>query len=501
MQKFLALLIISVILFAGLYCSKTNSSVNNNSNNNNNGNDTTKPSAVGLPTGPSVTKFISASGGSLATADGRVEIDIPAGALPKGDTITIQNITNTAQTSHGDAYRFLPNGLKFNTPVTIEFHYTDDDINGSAPELLDVAYQDSAGNWQDVDSSSLDTVSRTISAYTSHFTDYIDFQFLSLFPTAGSMIPPNNLMVGKSETFKVIGPSTKNVGVTVDLDRFYDLSLQSSFNWQVNDDPGNPTYGTAVDATGANSGLSASIALSAACVYTAPQTVPKSNNPVRLSIEIVTGIIQKWVESHRSMSISTHRRLITTKASVKVPYNIKIIDGKVYRIDIVDWEDLGSGGTVNYYDSASVWIKINPDLGASTFTYNISQDSIINIPPVAYPTTATPGAGNCTYLWIPEPIGTVNITSGTVYYSSYPSSNTSFFVNVTLQNTNANSAWATVACGGTSGTVTSKAGKPDAEVPVPFIVDISASHYSQMLIGTEDKDHVRVSLDTLGPGQ
>ena len=53
------------------------------------------PTAVGTPMGVSNSATIDATGGTIFSADGRLEIIIPANALSASTTISIQPITNT----------------------------------------------------------------------------------------------------------------------------------------------------------------------------------------------------------------------------------------------------------------------------------------------------------------------------------------------------------------------------------------------------------------------
>ena len=49
---------------------------------------------VGTPTGPAVTASIDASGGKLSSADGMLQLIVPAGAVSVATTFSIQPITN-----------------------------------------------------------------------------------------------------------------------------------------------------------------------------------------------------------------------------------------------------------------------------------------------------------------------------------------------------------------------------------------------------------------------
>src|SRR5579864_3487419 len=125
--------------------------------------------AVGTPVGTPVTKTIGAAGGTISSADGRIDLIIPPGALSSDLAITIQPITNQCPGGLGAGYDFLPNGTKFSTPATLIFHYADSDVNGTDPDLIYYATQDSSRAW-DVDiEKDVDTVAKTISFDVHHF--------------------------------------------------------------------------------------------------------------------------------------------------------------------------------------------------------------------------------------------------------------------------------------------------------------------------------------------
>src|SRR5450432_176558 len=125
---------------------------------------------VGTPIGTPVTKTIGAAGGTISSTDGRMDLIIPPGALSTNVAITIQPITNECPGGLGAGYDFLPNGTKFSTPATLIFHYADSDVNGSDPDLLYYATQDSTQAWNVDIEKDVDTVGKTISFDVHHFS-------------------------------------------------------------------------------------------------------------------------------------------------------------------------------------------------------------------------------------------------------------------------------------------------------------------------------------------
>src|SRR6202021_376753 len=65
--------------------------------------------------------------------------------------------------------------------------------------------------------------------------------------------------------------------------------------------------------------------------------------------------------------------------------------------------------------SASVLFKLTP--GNNNANFNISQDSIHNTEPVVDPQTAT--IYKCEYDWVPDHVGSLNISSGSGSLSSF----------------------------------------------------------------------------------
>ena len=129
--------------------------------------------ALGTADGTAISKQISAAtGGNISSTDGKITINIPAGALPADETIGIQPITNTTGLGKSKAYRITPHGINFKKPVTISFRYTDADIAGTVPELLRIAYQDSTRAWQSMNQSQVAKQNKQVSVSTTHFSDW-----------------------------------------------------------------------------------------------------------------------------------------------------------------------------------------------------------------------------------------------------------------------------------------------------------------------------------------
>lgn len=149
--------------------------------------------AAGTPDGIANSKLIKAApGGNITSTDGKISITIPANALAADETISIQPITNTAGFGPAKAYRLAPHGIVFSKPVTVSFKYMDEDINGTAPEFLSIAFQDNAGAWQSMNQTQVNKQSKQLTVTTTHFSDW------GFFPLV--YIEPGEARVGENET-------------------------------------------------------------------------------------------------------------------------------------------------------------------------------------------------------------------------------------------------------------------------------------------------------------
>ncbi|MFT3822653.1 MAG: hypothetical protein QM731_01990 [Chitinophagaceae bacterium] len=126
----------------------------------------------GIAIGNPVSKTIGAAGGSVTSADGKLTLIVPAGAVSTNTDFSIQPIAFMLPGSEGDtAYRLMPEGITFSKDVDIVFHYKDADIAGTVPDLLLGCYQTAAGNWASVPSA-LNKNNHTLTLTTKHFSDW-----------------------------------------------------------------------------------------------------------------------------------------------------------------------------------------------------------------------------------------------------------------------------------------------------------------------------------------
>jgi hypothetical protein len=145
---------------------------------------------VAAPEGVAITATIGPAGGTLESADKRLRVAIPAGALTTNQTISVQPLNqNHCPLGTGTAFRLLPHGLTFAKPATITVHYDEQDVNGSAPQLLRVAYQNEKGSWQSPASKAIDTTAHTVTVQTTHFSDWGLFHRMEVSPNHAFVTP------------------------------------------------------------------------------------------------------------------------------------------------------------------------------------------------------------------------------------------------------------------------------------------------------------------------
>ncbi|MEO6287617.1 MAG: hypothetical protein ABIN80_16425 [Dyadobacter sp.] len=162
---------------------------------------------VGISEGTAITANIGPAGGTIQSADERIRITIPAGALATEQTISVQPLSNQCPAGTGQAFRLLPHGQVFGKPVTVTFNYNETDVNGSIPEALRIAYQNDKGIWQYPSAKSLDTTARSVRVESTHFSDWALFQTMYISPGNSFLNPGGNLFLVAFQT-----PQSEKVG-------------------------------------------------------------------------------------------------------------------------------------------------------------------------------------------------------------------------------------------------------------------------------------------------
>ncbi|OQP59009.1 hypothetical protein [Niastella populi] len=221
---------------------------------------------VGLPdaTAASV-KTIGAEGGAISSADGRIKLSIPAGAVSAAQQFTVQSISNQNPLAIGKAYRLMPHNVTFSKPVTIEFSYNEEEIINTLPEALGIAYQDDKGIWQAQGSTVIDPENKKARVTTTHFSDWSLFESFYLVSSA-SMLPVNG--TADLEVFcteDILAPLTP--GSQVPMGKKISIATTNIKEWKL-------------------AGAGNLQANGAKAVYKAPGTVPNAPNPVAISVNL-----------------------------------------------------------------------------------------------------------------------------------------------------------------------------------------------------------------------
>lgn len=150
---------------------------------------------IGAATGENSSALIGPSGGTVYSADGKLSVVIPAGALSANTTIAIQPITNKGPLGLGLAYRLQPEGVNFAIPVKLEFHYDDQLLNGIPADFLWIITQVSDGSWNAMLHGIVDTNTKTVSVETTHFSDWTLGKFIDLSITPAVSVVRKNQSV------------------------------------------------------------------------------------------------------------------------------------------------------------------------------------------------------------------------------------------------------------------------------------------------------------------
>ncbi len=277
----------------------------------------------GKALGPMAQASIPTTGGKVVSADGRVTIDVPSGALAASKMITIQSITNETPGGAGLAYRLGPEGQTFTAPVKLTFKYAKADINGSAPASLKIAYQDKEGRWNAIKQAVLDEAAKTVTVETTHFSDWSMLRGWQLRP------PTAKVGAGKSVDLEVVACATKGTGDDELAELIYTCVPDPEFftveDWAVN---------------GINGGSLANGQVASSQQGTARYTAPNSRppaNPVNVSAYAKEKSGKKtllisavWVEdkppltgiiTSTQVDIARPGDVITTTASVTFKYD------------------------------------------------------------------------------------------------------------------------------------------------------------------------------------
>jgi hypothetical protein len=358
-------------------CKKTNDSGGNNSG----GSDTTNIpyiTPLGDTAGTPVSGPIGASGGTLTSSDGRVQLVVPAGALSQTTNITIQPIVNLCPGGIGLAYNLLPNGTQFAVPASLIFKYTSDEVNGTDPFLVTSAFQDSVGAWEVNDTEKdVDTVNNKISFDINHFTPYNFVPEIVVIPNPLYVIE-NQTSVVKVKVWVIPKHGTYKGGKYILS--ISDVAKSSVSNWQLHN-----YQAAGADGTLVGNGNTA--------VYQAPANIDENKN-VEVSCDInLSATVNLKGGKTRVYNALHESTLIGLKSGVfsfDVSISCIMHHTSFYIADV-------------YEDGASMQVDVK---------YNdVTVSKFENQPPTADPSTDQ--FGDATVSFVPDKYGIINIVSAT----------------------------------------------------------------------------------------
>ena len=252
---------------------------------------------AGEVAGPAVRRRIGPEGGRLGSADGRLSVEVPAGALPAPTELSITPIANTAHGGVGAGYRIEAGGARFAQPVSLVFKADDASLEGTAFEALAIARRMKDGRWgafEDGDDAfARDPASRTVTVRTASFSDW------SL--VSGWQIRPARarVKVGGTVRFEVKECVTQTGTFTVDGETYTVPKRIAACDEPELAPIGPRASGWAVDGTPGGSPQKGTVDGWSNATYTAPANVP-SPDTVTVSAQILVGR-----ESARQKVLST----------------------------------------------------------------------------------------------------------------------------------------------------------------------------------------------------
>ncbi len=155
----------------------------------------------GTAQGNATTTTIGSGGGTLSSADGKLTVIIPVGALTSNTTVSILPISNEGPLGLGLGYRLSPEGTTFTKPVTLTFNYDEDLLDNTSEDFLWVITQADDNSWRAVLKSEVNTIANTATVTTTHFSDWALGRFIDL-----NLEPASKTVLrGKSVALKLNG--------------------------------------------------------------------------------------------------------------------------------------------------------------------------------------------------------------------------------------------------------------------------------------------------------
>ncbi|WP_258102535.1 hypothetical protein [Marinoscillum sp. MHG1-6] len=116
-----------------------------------------------------VEMVVGSAGGSVKSSDGVVSISIPEASLSEDVTITIEKVSSPLSGNIGDTYKFGPEGIEFDTAVTISFNYSEDSVASNESDLG--VFFVNGDSWEYIPTE-IDSSGNIVKGYVDHFTTF-----------------------------------------------------------------------------------------------------------------------------------------------------------------------------------------------------------------------------------------------------------------------------------------------------------------------------------------
>ncbi|WP_341837521.1 hypothetical protein WJU16_06520 [Chitinophaga pollutisoli] len=186
---------------------------------------------IGTSLGTAVTKDIGPQGGNIASADGKLRITVPAGAVAANTTFSVEPVTNTLPGSPGIAYRLKPEG-KFPKPLTLQFTYNTTDLDSTDAEALFLAFQPADGIWRMVTRTQLDKQNRTLTVETDHFSTWAPYALFWLTSLHEQVQTGKSTGLAVRTTDNYLAANLERTEVEIMQDKVLD-DMANIRNWQL----------------------------------------------------------------------------------------------------------------------------------------------------------------------------------------------------------------------------------------------------------------------------
>ncbi|GAB3945147.1 hypothetical protein GCM10028805_13760 [Spirosoma harenae] len=356
-------LLISGLLLSGLWACQTPTDAVNPNNPAKPEQPTTTPVQSGVvydkgtPIGQPVQKAIGPEGGTITSADGALSMTVPAGAVSKTTTFSVQPVTPTLPNLLGrQAYRLLPEGQTFAQAVTLRFQYQADSLDGTSAQLLFMAYQGNDGYWKALPDTELDETAHTLTVRTKHFSDWGAFAEFVLKSNVDVLAP------GESTQLKLLGfthlPSDlSNEDIDIALGRVAFLEDPKNIkNWQVKG-KGNLTVENS----------------QTVATYFAPENAAGSS--AIISVDVYNFI----PTNRRPRPGASGKAVILKKIRVEGTYFEATIDGKTYEFmpfALADRHGIQFWGSYSSGKSFTVQIRSGSIKPLSTIPYGVPSGEL-----------------------------------------------------------------------------------------------------------------------------